>query len=169
MSAGVWAGRLPWRHSDVREVAVPPATRALCTLTKVDHEDAFIVEIGSARDRTAEQWARAILEQAPISMRSALVSGWSALGLKLGPPRSDRCVLGWNVRRSAPDYVLLGADSWIGMPAQLILERDQRTLRLATFVKQDNAVARAMWAGIEPVHLRVVPELLARGVSRRGG
>lgn len=168
MSATAWVGRLLEPPGEVREVAVPAASRALCTLTRVDHEDAFIVEIGPARDRTAEQWARAILEEAPISMRSALLSGWSAIGLKLSSLQSKRCVLGWKVRRSTPDYVLLAADSRIGMPAELLLERDQRTLLLATFVQQDNAVARAMWAGIEPVHLRVVPDLLARGVSRRG-
>jgi hypothetical protein len=152
----------------VREVAVPSTARALCTLTRVSYQDAFTVEVDSAKERTAEQWARAILGQVPISIRSSLLSGWSALGLKLGPPWSNRYVLGWNVRKSTPDYVLLGAESRIGMPAELLLKRNRRSLLFATFVQQDNAIASAAWTGIEPVHKRVVPELLARFIRSAG-
>jgi hypothetical protein len=152
----------------VREVAVPPTARALCTLARVSYQDAFTVEIDSAQERTAEQWARAILEQTPISIRSSLLSWWSALGLKLGPPWSNRHLLGWHVRHSTPDYVLLGADSCIGMPAQLLLKRNRRSLLFATFVQQDNAIAQAAWTGIEPVHKRAVPDLLARFIRSTG-
>jgi hypothetical protein len=82
----------------VHQVAVPPAARTLSTLPHIDHEDAFLVETGPAQDRTGEQWARAILEDAPIIMRRALRWGWFALGLRLGSTRSDRFVLGWEVR-----------------------------------------------------------------------
>ena len=68
----------------VRQVPLPPAARALSTLPRVDYEDAFLVETGPAQDRTAEQWARAILEDAPASTRNALSRGWSRLGLRLG-------------------------------------------------------------------------------------
>ncbi len=43
----------------VRQVTLPPAARALSTLSHVDYEDAFLVETGPAQDRTGEQWARA--------------------------------------------------------------------------------------------------------------
>jgi hypothetical protein len=59
----------------------------------IDDEDAFLVEIGPAHDRTSEQRARAILEDAPILVRHALRWGWF--------------VLGWEVRRSTPDVALL--------------------------------------------------------------
>ncbi len=42
----------------VRQVTLPPAARALSTLSHVDYEDAFLVETGPAQDRTGEQWAR---------------------------------------------------------------------------------------------------------------
>jgi hypothetical protein len=93
----------------VRQVAVPPAARALCTLARIDYEDAFLVQMGPVEDRTAEQWARAILEGAPAMMRRTLLLGWSALGLQLGPTASDGFVLGWAVRRSTPDFVLLAS------------------------------------------------------------
>ena len=147
----------------VRQVAVPSAVRARSTLRHADYEDAFVVEIGAAQERTAEQWARSILEDAPATMRRNLRRGWLALGLKLGSAtRSDRFVLGWELRRSTPDFVLLGAGSRIGMPAELLLERRRRTLLLATFVQPGNPIARALWAGVEPTHRRIVPAVLAR-------
>jgi hypothetical protein len=144
----------------VRQVPVPPEARARSTLSHIDYEDAFVVETGAADDRTAEQWIRAILEDAPLVVRSQLVSGWSSLGLKLG--RAG--VLGWPVRRSTPGIVLLGAGSRIGMPAELLLERRQGSLLFCTFVQQDNAVARALWAGVEPVHVPVVRRVLGHAV-----
>jgi hypothetical protein len=38
----------------VRQVTLPPAARALSTLSRVDYEDAFLLETGPAQDRTGE-------------------------------------------------------------------------------------------------------------------
>ncbi len=152
--------------TSVRQVALPPAARALSTLSHVDYEDAFLVETGSAQDRTAEQWARAILGDAPLVMRGGLLWGWSALGLRVDPTRSDGHVLGWEVRRSTPDFVLLAARSRVGMPAELLFERQQHTLLFATFVQQENPIARAVWAGIGPGHRRVVRYVLEQEVHQ---
>jgi Protein of unknown function (DUF2867) len=144
----------------VRQVTLPPAARALSTLSRVDYEDAFLVETGPAPDRTGEQWARAILEDAPMSTRNALSRGWSALGLRLSSTQSDRFVLGWEVRRSTPDVALLGANGRLGLSGELLFERQQRTLLFATFVQLENRIARALWAGIAPRHRQVVRDLL---------
>jgi hypothetical protein len=149
----------------VRQVILPSAARALSTLSQVDYEDAFLVETGPAQDRTGEQWARAILEGAPVSTREALLSGWSALGLRLGPTRSDRHVLGWEVRLSTPDVALLGASGRLGLSGELLFERQQQTLLFATVVQLDNPDARSMWAGIEPQHRQVVRDLLEQAIS----
>jgi Protein of unknown function (DUF2867) len=144
----------------VRRVTLPPAARALSTLAHVDYEDAFLVETGPAQERTGEQWARAILENAPMSTRNALSRGWSALGLRLGSNQSDRFVLGWEVRRSTPDVALLGASGRLGLSGELLFERQQHTLLFATFVQLENRIARALWAGIAPRHRQVVRDLL---------
>ena len=146
----------------VRQITLPPAARALSTLCHVDYEDAFRVETGPAHDRTGEQWARAILEGAPESMRSALSRGWSALGLRLGSTQSDRFVLGWQVRRSTPDLALLGASGRFGLSGELLFECRPHTLLFATFVQLDNRVARALCAGIAPRHRQVVRDLLSQ-------
>jgi hypothetical protein len=150
----------------VRQVAVPPAARALCTLARIDYEDAFLVQIGPVEDRTAEQWARAILEGAPAVMRRTLLLGWSALGLKLGPTGSDGFVLGWEVRRSTPNVVLLGANSRLGLRAELLFERQQQMLLFDTFVHKENRISRAIWAGVQPLHRPIVRSLLEQANSR---
>jgi len=116
----------------VCQVAVSPAARTLSTLAHIDYEDAFLVEIGPAQDRTGEQWARAILEDAPIIMRRALRWSWFALGLL----------------------------------AELLGKRQQQALLVATFVQPENHIVRAVWAGVAPVHRRVVRYPLKRA-SRR--
>ena len=134
----------------VREIALPPDARMLSTLPRLDYVDAFLVETGSARDRTAEGWARAILEAAPDGMRRAMRWGWFALGLRLGPVGSERHVLGWEVRRSTPHFVLLAAASRLGLRAEVLLKRRPNGVLFATFVHQENAVARAVWARVAP-------------------
>ena len=147
----------------VRQIAVPPDARALSTLSQIDYEDAFLVQTGPGQDRTGEQWARAMLEGAPLITRTALLSGWSSLGLRLSSPLSDECVLGWEVRQSTPEFVLLGAGSRLGIAGELLFVAQERTLLFCTFVKHDNAVARAAWVAIEPVHVQVVARVLERG------
>lgn len=152
----------------VRQVALPPAARALSTLSHVDYEDSFLVETGPVQDRTGEQWARAILEDAPMITRNALSRGWFALGLRLGSARSDRFVLGWEVRRSTPDFALLGATGRLGLSGELLFERQQHTLHFATLVQLENRIARTVWAGIAPRHRQVVRYLLEQAVARNG-
>jgi hypothetical protein len=147
---------------------MPPAARALSTLSHADYEDAFLLEIGPAPERTAEQWARATLEDAPMIMRNALHWGWFGLGLQLSSARSDRYVLGWQVQVSTPRFVLLAAGSRLGLPAQLLFKRQRNTLLFCTFVQRENAIARAVWAAVEPVHRQVVPLVLEQaGVRER--
>jgi hypothetical protein len=38
------------------QVAVSPAAHVLSTLSRIDHEDAFIVDVGPDQERTGEQW-----------------------------------------------------------------------------------------------------------------
>ena len=144
----------------VRQIPVPSAARRLSTLSHIDYEDAFLLETGSAQSRTAEQWARAMLEDAPMATRAALSRGWFALGLRLGPTQSHRRVLGWEVRRSTPESALLAASSRLGFSAELLFKRQEQTLLFATLVQQEKGLARALWAGLGRPHRQVVRQLL---------
>jgi hypothetical protein len=150
----------------VRQVEVPTSARALSRLARIDYADTFLVDVGPLDERTAEQWAREVLEGAPLAVRTQLLSGWSSIGLKIGRGPSKPSVLGWPVRQSTPDYVLLGADSRIGMPGELLFKKHGDTLLFATFVQHGNLIARGVWAMVESAHVRIVRNILDQA-SRR--
>jgi hypothetical protein len=157
--------------AQVRQVSLPAGSRALSTLARIDYADAFTTRPGAgrARDRTGEQWARAVLEGASAPTRRQLRRGWQLLGLRLGSASDASRVLGWEIRRSTPDFVLLGATSRIGMPGELLFRRDHDGLLFCTFVQQRNPLARLLWARVTPAHQRIVRSLLARAAGREGG
>jgi hypothetical protein len=148
----------------VSQIPLPADARALSTLARVDYTDAFLIESGI--ELTPQQWIRAALQEAPLPVRAQLVSGWSALGLKLGPPSSPRHKLGWRVHRSDPDLVLLAADGRLGLGAELLFRSEPRGLLFATFVQHTNAAARRVWAAITPTHQRVVRSVLTDAARR---
>jgi hypothetical protein len=150
----------------VRQIEVPPEARALTTLSHVDYEDAFLVEVGPVAERTAEQWTRAVVGGAPADVRYTLQSGWAALGLQLDVAASDRLVLGWPIRESTREFVLLGARSDIGMEGELLFMRQQHDLIFATFIQLDDERARATWSGLEPGHAPIVRRII-EDASRR--
>jgi hypothetical protein len=155
----------PWSEgrSGVRQVPVPRAARELSTLSHIDYADAYTVALEGAHDRSAEQWARAIFDDMPIVQRLQCWSVWTmVLGLRLALPTSSRHILGWELRANTADHMLLGARSAIGMPAELLVKRCERSLLFDTFVQKSNPLARAVWAGIQPTHERVLPRLLTQ-------
>jgi hypothetical protein len=152
------------RPSTVSQVALPADARALSTLARIDYEDAFTVHAGV--ERTAEQWARAVLQDPPLAVRTRLVLGWTALGLRLGPPWSGQRVLGWKVKQSRPGVILLAAGSWLGLRGELLFRSEPHGLLFATFVQHNNPAARGVWARITPKHQLVVRSLLTHAAGR---
>lgn len=151
------------------EVRVPPDVRALCTLTRIDYENAVLVESAlddSARPRTGERWARAILEDASAETRRALTRQWTRFGLQLGPAHSDRHVLGWPIRRNTPDHALLSAASDNGLQAELLIQRLPDALLVASFIQHDTDDARTEWAEAEHLHAPVMCRLIDDAVTR---
>jgi hypothetical protein len=150
----------------VQEIGMPAEACALSTLSRLDYTDSFLAESRSGGDLTGEQWARVVLEDASDRTRKALSSGWFSLGLKLGPTDSEQHVLGWEVRRSTPDFALLGAGSRLGITAELLFKRQQGGLFFATLMRHDNSAARLIWAPIAAPHRRIVSGLLGQAVAR---
>jgi hypothetical protein len=146
-------------------VSLPADARALSTLPRIDYADAFRVTANASH--SAEHWARAVLQDAPPSVRRRLLAGWTGIGLKLQPWSSTR-VLGWRVRRNEPDFVLLSADSWLGFRGELLFRSQPHGLLFATFVQQTNPITRAMWAAITPRHQATVRSLLTHAARRQG-
>ncbi len=155
------------RHATtVTQISPPEDARALSALARIDYADAF--KVATDVDVTPEQWVRAMLQEAPARVRARLVLGWTALGLRLGPPWSSHRMLGWKVKHSDPDYVLLVADSWLGLRGRLLLRTEPDGLLFATFVQLSNPAVRALWSAITPHHRHVVGSLLTHAVRRPG-
>jgi Protein of unknown function (DUF2867) len=152
----------------VSQISLPADARSLSTLARIDYEDAFIVDAGV--ERTAEEWVRAVLRDPPLGVRARLVSGWLALGLRLGGPRSPQRVLGWKVRQSGPRHVLLAADSWLGLRGELLFRSEPGGgLLFATVLQLNHSAARSVWATITPTHQHVVGALLTHAARREAG
>jgi hypothetical protein len=162
------AASLPAHAPDapVCEVTLPPPVLELTALARVDYTDAFRLTAPRGSDRTGEQWARAMLEDAPAETRRALRRGWRALGLRLGSVDDRRRVLGWPLRDSSPDHALLATDSRIGFQAELIFKREPDGLLFATILKLNNPLIRAIWAAFSPRHRNVVRGLLIQAGRR---
>jgi hypothetical protein len=157
-----------WRERDVvRQVDVPQEILGLSMLPSVDYADAFLVDPGAHPERSANDWAVAVLEEAPPATRSQLLAGWTALGLHAAD--TEESVLGWHVRRSSDDAVLLSRDSRIGMPGELLFARRPGGLIFATFVHHRTAGTRAMWAAVRRTHVRTVLALLERAARYPSG
>ena len=148
----------------IREITFPSPARELITVSRVDYTDAFLLTVPDAGDRTGEQWARAMLEDAPATTRRDLRRGWFALGLRLGSAEDDRRVLGWPLRHSSPDYAVLATDSRLGFEAELLFKRERDGLLFATVLKLNNPLSRGIWAALSSHHRKVVRSLLLRSV-----
>jgi uncharacterized protein DUF2867 len=151
---------------EVCEVELPPSARELTTLSRVDYTDAFVLTTPRGGNRTGEEWARAILEEAPDTTRRGLRRGWFVLGVALGATDDRRRVLGWPVRQSSPDHAVLAADSLMGMEAEVLVKRERGSLLVATLIKLNNPLARAIWTAFSPQHRRVVRHLLRQAGTR---
>jgi hypothetical protein len=149
-----------------KQIPLPPAARSLSSLPRIDYEDAFVVETEHAMEFNAEDWARKILEGAPTRFKVTAPATWFALGLKHGLPWSGENILGWPVRRSEPDFVVLGGQSRTGMPAELLIKREENSVLIATMIQHKSPVMKRVWSLIEGPHQRVVPALLARSVRQ---
>ena len=110
--------------------------------------------------RSPEQWARLILEKAPLTMRLQMVGVWTALGIPLAPPWSKNQVLGWRIVRNDPDEIVLGVHALLGLAARLTFRVEPGRVVQTMTVRFDRAPARAVWVRLAPGHRRFVGRLL---------
>jgi hypothetical protein len=158
-----WATEIPVRE-EVRALARFPAT---------DYADNFEAETDGAA-RTAEQWARAMFEGAPVGMRTFLIRTWPLFGVRLGPPRTGGYVLGWRIVKNTPEFVVLQVRSAAGVTVRLVVQAGGGTVQAdgglvqgaggtvqaGTFVRCEGLLGRVLWFAIAPIHRLVVSRLL---------
>lgn len=146
----------------VRQIDLPPASEAHCTLSRVDYTDAFMVDTSGGRSVSAEQWARMILEDAPLRFQRTAPWAWRALGLERGPLSSATSILSWPIKSRSDDVVLLSARGRLGMSAELLVEHRPDGLLFSTMIELRNRAVRLEWAAITATHQRIVQDLLLR-------
>jgi hypothetical protein len=150
-----------WTTS-VHRISLPGFASEASRLPRIDYADAFSVDVGAHRGRTAEQWARAILEEADGDTR--LPAGWTALGLRVD---DENGIAGWRILHDDADTVLLGADSRIGMPGELFVAVRGDEVTFATMLHHRTAATRPIWAAVLPAHLATVRRLLSDAAGVR--
>ena len=144
---------------------MPYGVASVATLPHADHTYACQIAAPDAGSRSAEQWARAIFEDAPRLVRSVIIAGWiGVLRLKLASRPSPTHVLGWTIVSATPGTVLLGVESPL-LRAQLVVRVDEGSVIHATFVACHNRLGRALWAVAAPIHHLAIPYLLTRAAS----
>src|SRR5215216_5860176 len=141
---------------------VPEAIRSADTLARSDYVDCFTATAAGATDKSAEEWARALLEDTPTG-RSA-PSLWRLLGLRLGPTPSTDYVQGWQIAARADDWIRVEATSWC-MTAHAVVRVDDGQLAVALFVRYDRRIADVIWRPVSVMHRRAVPIMLRQALK----
>src|SRR5436305_1537728 len=78
--------------------------------SRYDYTDSFELTLGTPDDRSAEEWARAALEDAPAILRGIIgFAHRSVLRFDLAPPTSPNHVLGWTIAAVTPREIRLEA------------------------------------------------------------
>jgi hypothetical protein len=142
---------------------VPDAVRALSTLAEPDYIDLFTVATPLATDKSAEEWARAVLEQTPLARQNARVL-WQLMGLRLGPPQSPDHVQGWKIAARGDDWLRLETASWY-LTAQAVCLVEDGQVSISLSLRYDRSVAAPVWALVSGPHQRAVPVMLRQAVT----
>jgi hypothetical protein len=129
-----------------------------------DYADAF--ELTPTDERTAEQWARATLEQGPLALRSFVVVGWRhVLRLRLGPSSSKDHIAGWPILLRTPGTVVLGVESGVLGHARLTFRSSPSIVNASSNVVFERRGGRAIWSAAGVLHRRILPYLLEHAAS----
>jgi hypothetical protein len=135
---------------------------------RYDYADAFEIRVREPDARSAEEFTRWALEQAPWSVRWTIrIVQRHLLRLRLGPLSSPDHLLGWKILTSQPDVLHLEAVSPLLGRGAIVARRVDPTCAVVTtylFYRRP-APARVLWKIAGPLHRRVVPYLLERAAA----
>lgn len=136
--------------------------------TAPDYVDVFEAPILPGDMRTAEQAFRDALGQTPGALGGLVL--WihrHVLRFRLGPTTSPEHPIGWTIKQSDHDEIVLVADGPL-MRGELTLRRqDGRRAVLVTRLHYRHRIAgRMVWAVVGPLHRAVAPRLMQRSARR---
>jgi hypothetical protein len=157
--------------SVVGQDQIPDRILSLLTLADLDYVDLFTVATPNAMANSAEEWARAVLERAPVARRNARMF-WRLIGLRLGPPHATDHVQGWEIAARGDNWIRLQTASWY-MAAQAICLVEEGRVSVSLSLHYSSIFAKLVWAIIENQHQRGLCVMLRQAVRvmspSRGG
>ena len=133
-------------------------------LDRVDYVDLFTLHTTAASDWSAEQWARAVLEEGRAVRRFAFIPWQVLLGLRLGPSSTPGYVHGWRIAARDEDWISLAARSWL-MSCNAVAQVSDGDVSVALFVRYDHPVAAYWWSLLSAGHRRFMPVILRQGLE----
>ena len=134
---------------------------------RYDYADAFEIRVRESDARSAEQFARFALEQAPRVVRWIIwIAHRYVIRFRLAPRSSPNHVMGWTILRSEPDVIHLKAVSALARAELLGRRVDPTCTSITTYVFYTRPVAaRILLKLVGPVHRRIAPYLLERAAA----
>ena len=141
---------------------LPEAMPSLHALSRVDYVDSSTLQTSEAASWSAEQWARAVLEDGPLVRRYGFIPWRVVLGLRLGPSHAPGYVHGWKIVGRGTDWIRLEAASWL-MTCNAVALVEEGRVTVALFLRYDNRAAAALWPLVSRVHRRALPVILHQG------
>ena len=146
---------------------VAPTAPAPDGSEEFDYADAFEIRLPSGDERTAEEWMRCGLEDAPLPLRwTILVAHRFVLRFDLAPLSAPGNIMGWRIVTSVPDLTHLQAISPL-LRGDLVARRDDPgRVTLSTYLSFNRpGTARLVWMVVGPLHRRIAPYLLERSAA----
>ncbi len=128
-----------------------------------DYVDSCTVRTGRAPERTAEEWARVVLEQTPTGRGAPLL--WRTLGLRLGPAGSPDHIQGWRIAERGDNWIRVETSSWY-MTGHAVAFVDDESVSVALFLHYDHPVAALIWVPVGALHRRGLPVMVEQAVRR---
>jgi hypothetical protein len=147
-------------NTSVQATIVPADIVELAALEPVHYQEAFT--FSATVERSPEDWARLILEDAPPTDRAKMLRTWCTLGVGLAAPGTAGQVLGWRIRHNGPDAIVLGMRAAVGVTARIILHAEPQNVVQAMLIRFDRLIAWPIWAMIQ-LALRTQDGLAACG------
>lgn len=143
---------------------VPEPIRSLHRLDRVDYVDLSTLHTTEATDWSAEQWARAVLEEGRAARRFAFIPWRVLLGLRLGPCHAPGYVHGWRIAGSDDDWIRLEAASWL-VTCNAVAHVADGQVSVALLVRYDHRITARWWAVLSVVHRQAMPVILGQGLQ----
>jgi hypothetical protein len=141
---------------------IPEVIRSRDTLPSPDYVDVITVTTGEVTDASAEEWARAALEDTPTGRAAPRL--WRLLGVRLGPRPSPDYVQGWKIADGDDDWIRIEATSWF-MTAHAVVQVKDGKVSVALFVRYDRPIAALIWPSVSIMHRRAVPAMIREALS----